>query len=177
MINRIRNIIKLIYLYRLKRRGLKIGLNFHMEKGCNIDANFPWLIEIGNNVTFASWVYLVAHDGASKNIIGYSGIGKILIGNNSFLGTRTIVLPDVKIGNNVVIGANSVVSKDIPDNCVATGIPAKVIMSLDEYRYKLNIKKGICPIYEREFTLNGNITKEKKDKMNKDLENSKGFII
>ena len=40
-------------------------------------------------------------------------------------------MPGVTIGDNVIIGANSVVTKDIPDNCIAVGMPAKIIRQLD----------------------------------------------
>ena len=113
MFGKIRELIKRIYLKRLINRGLIVGNGFQMEKGCNIDANFPWLIEIGNNVTLASWVYIVAHDGASKKQVGYSRVGRITIGNNVFIGARSIVLSNVKIGDNSVVGANSVVTKDL----------------------------------------------------------------
>lgn len=53
--------------------------------------------------------------------------GNCVIGENTFIGTGAIVLPKVKVGKNVVIGAGAVVSKDLPDNCVAVGVPAKVI--------------------------------------------------
>lgn len=43
------------------------------------------------------------------------------------IGAKTMILPDVKIGNNVVIAAGSVVTKDIPDNSIVGGVPAKVI--------------------------------------------------
>ena len=49
---------------------------------------------------------------------------------------KTTILKGVTVGNNVIIGANSLVNKDIPDNCVVAGNPAKVIMSLDEYYKK-----------------------------------------
>ena len=48
-----------------------------------------------------------------------------------------MILPGAHIGNNCVIGARSVVTKDIPDNSVAVGVPARVIKSADEYLEKL----------------------------------------
>ncbi len=56
-----------------------------------------------------------------------SFIGTIEIGDNVFIGARSIILYNVKIGNNCIIGAGSIVTKDIPDNSVAVGVPAKVI--------------------------------------------------
>lgn len=61
----------------------------------------------------------------------------IVVGNNVYIGTNAIILLGVTIGNNVVIGAGAVVTKDIPDNSVAVGVPARVIKTADEYLEKL----------------------------------------
>lgn len=58
---------------------------------------------------------------------------EVKIGSNVFVGAGSIILPGVTIGDRVVIGAGSVVTKDIPDNSVAVGNPAKVICSHDRY--------------------------------------------
>jgi acetyltransferase-like isoleucine patch superfamily enzyme len=49
----------------------------------------------------------------------------------SFIGSNATLLPNICIGNNVTIGAGSVVTKNIPDNCLVMGIPAKVIKELE----------------------------------------------
>ena len=59
--------------------------------------------------------------------------GKIFVGNNVHIGTNAIIMPGVTIGNNVVIGCGAIVTKDVPENSVAVGIPAKVIEGLDDY--------------------------------------------
>lgn len=46
-------------------------------------------------------------------------------------------MPGVKVGNNVIIGAGAIVTKDIPDNSVAVGVPARVIKTTDEYLDKI----------------------------------------
>lgn len=53
------------------------------------------------------------------------GGGGITIGDNVMIGAGAVLLGDLKIGSNVSIGANAVVLQDIPDNCVAVGVPAK----------------------------------------------------
>ena len=53
----------------------------------------------------------------------------IHIGSGCFIGSGAIILGRVTIGDNVIIGAGAVVSRDIPGQCVAAGIPAKVIQS------------------------------------------------
>lgn len=54
-------------------------------------------------------------------------LGRAKIGSYTHIATGAIIFPDVKIGNNVIVGAGAVVSKDLPDNCVVVGIPAKII--------------------------------------------------
>ena len=63
-----------------------------------------------------------------------------MIGNNVFVGAGTIILPRVHIGNRVIIGAGSIVTKDIPDNKVAAGNPARVICDIDAYLEKEKAK-------------------------------------
>ena len=59
-------------------------------------------------------------------------VADIRIGDNVYISTGVTILGPVSIGNNVVIAANSVVIKDVPDNCVVSGVPAKVIMRDDK---------------------------------------------
>ena len=59
------------------------------------------------------------------------GIAKpVTIGNDVWIGANCTILPGVNIGNNVVIAAGAVVTKDVPDNCVVGGVPAKVIKEI-----------------------------------------------
>jgi len=67
--------------------------------------------------------------------------GPISVGNNVFIGIRSIIMPGVHIGDNCVIAAGSIVTRDVPDNSIAVGIPARVIGSVEEYRTK-TLSKG-----------------------------------
>ena len=58
--------------------------------------------------------------------------GKVTLKNNCKIGSHSTVLPGIKIGKNSVIGAHSLVNRDIPDNVLAFGIPAKVVRKLDK---------------------------------------------
>lgn len=108
----------------LRLFGAKIG------KGCiiytslrNFDKFYTHMIKIGNNVTITKNVILLCHDMAK----GKQAIGHIKIGDNSFIGMNSIILPDVVIGRNTIIGAGSVVIKDVPASVIAAGNPARVI--------------------------------------------------
>lgn len=59
--------------------------------------------------------------------------GTITIGDNVFIGSKTIILYDVKIGNNVIVGAGSVVTRDLPDGSVCVGIPCKKIGEFEDF--------------------------------------------
>ena len=64
------------------------------------------------------------------------GVAPVEIGDNVFIGMGAIILPGTTIGDNVIIGAGSIVSKDLPSNSVCVGTPAKMIMTLDDFREK-----------------------------------------
>lgn len=160
----------------LKKKGLVIGDNFSMQDQCIIDGSHAWLIKIGSNVTLAPRTYILAHDASTKRELGYAKIGKVTIGDNVFVGASSMILPGVTIGSNVIIGAGSVVSKNIPDNSVAIGSPAKVIKSYDSYIDFNKNKLKESPKYDYSYTLGGGITEQKKEKMQKDLEGIIGYV-
>lgn len=177
MLGSIRNAFKALYLKRLVKHGLVVGSDFQMEKGCNIDANFPWLIEIGNNVTFASNVCLLAHDGSTKKLVGYSKVGKVSVGDNVFIGYGSIVMPNVHIGDGCVVGANSVVTRSLPNGVVAAGSPAKVLMTVEEFEERTKkVTKSGGGVYGSEF-LRASITYDRMQQMREELDGGMGLIL
>lgn len=105
---------------RLKLDGCVIGENFHAQKGTIIDPRHCWLIEIGDNVTLAPYVHILAHDASTKIPLGYTKIGRVRIGNNVFIGAGSTVLPGVTIGDNVIIGSNKTYHQENPGGCLFT---------------------------------------------------------
>lgn len=101
----------------------------------------PWMITIGDNVHLTAGLKFITHDGGTllfRDRIPDLEITKpIVVGNNVYFGNDVTVLPGVTIGNNVVIGTGAIVTKDIPDNSVAAGVPARVIKTTDEYLEKI----------------------------------------
>lgn len=66
--------------------------------------------------------------GQGVTIGGKSGWYEVpVIGDDVIINAGARILGPVKIGNNVIIGANAVVVKDVPDNCVVAGVPARII--------------------------------------------------
>lgn len=56
----------------------------------------------------------------------------VVIGDDVWIGGNETILPGVTIGNNVVVAAGAVVTKDVPDNCVVGGMPAKIIKTIED---------------------------------------------
>lgn len=103
--------------------------NVNINAECMLIASSD--ITIGKNSTLAYRTLLTtnANPNAPYNELCkiYPPIHKeIRIGDNVWVGAGVIVLPGCRIGNNSVIAAGSVVCSDIPDNCMAAGVPAKV---------------------------------------------------
>lgn len=125
----------------LRRKGVKIGRN------CKVHtvsfSTEPYLVEIGDNVRITSGTEFITHDGAVhvfNREIGGGIFGKIIIGNNVFIGTSCIILLNTTIGNNCIVGAGSVVRGQFPDDSVIVGNPAKVVMrtSVQKLLYRQN---------------------------------------
>jgi acetyltransferase-like isoleucine patch superfamily enzyme len=98
----------------------------------------PYLIALGDNVWITSGCQLLCHDASVIMInIMRSGhrdrVGPIVIGSHSFLGNNVTVLPGTTIGSKTIIGAGSVVTRDIPENSVFAGNPARPIGDFEDY--------------------------------------------
>ncbi|AKB50204.1 Maltose O-acetyltransferase [Methanosarcina barkeri str. Wiesmoor] len=136
---------------------LVFGKNVFIGSNVVIDPGYHWLISIGNNSAITNGVTILSHDGSLSRHTGYTKIGKVSIGSNTFIGVKSIILPGVSIGNNVIIGAGSVVTKDIPDNSVAIGNPAVVVGSIKDYINKHKRMIRTSEVYECQSLLKDNI--------------------
>ena len=108
---------------------------------------YKWMVqhknnlELGKNTDIGAFTYINAKNGVCLqenvqigshcSIYSESTIdkkeGKVTLKRNSCLGSHCVVMPGVTIGENSIVGAFSFVNRDIPDNCIAFGVPAKKI--------------------------------------------------
>ena len=122
-------------------KPFRCDYGYNIEIGDNFFANYNFVVldvgkvRIGNNVQIAPNVglYTAGHPlhPDSRNS-GYEYGIDITIGDNVWIGGSVCVMPGVTIGNNAVIGAGSVVTKDIPENAIAVGNPARVLRYITE---------------------------------------------
>lgn len=124
-----------------KYKGVKIGDRTKLIDNPNWGSE-PYLISIGEDCLISGSVTFITHDMGVRvfnslepglNIRKY---GRITIGNNCFIGMKSMILPNVSIGDNCIVAAAAVVTKNIPDNEVWGGVPARKIMTLSEYKDK-----------------------------------------
>lgn len=92
-------------------------------------------VTIGNHVNLAQGITVTAlnHNFIDTTLrIDEQGISTnpVVIGDDVWIGANAVILPGVTIGRHVVVAAGAVVTKDVPDNCVVGGIPAKVLKDL-----------------------------------------------
>lgn len=163
-LKRLASKVKGAYLHKFKplKYAQLIGVNFSLGEvhlyGRIEWSTEPWLITLGNNVHITDGVRFETHDGGTllfRNQIPDLEITKpIIVGNDVYIGNNVILMPGVKVGNKVIIGAGAIVTKDIPDNSVAVGVPARVIKTADEYFEKI----------QKESLHLGHLKSQEKDK-------------
>ncbi|NMM95240.1 acyltransferase [Bifidobacterium oedipodis] len=128
------------YVAWLRKQGVRIGSHVHLYTpwSIKIDTQRPWMIEIGNNVHITADCSILQHDYSWSVIQHLTGevlgaCGKVHIGNNVFIGQKTVVLRGTEIGDNTIIGAGSVVVGRLEGNAVYAGVPARKISNLDTF--------------------------------------------
>lgn len=121
-------------ILNLKKGGVKIGNDVIIHPESIFDANFPYLICIGNNCVIGAESQLIAHDlTMNKFNNNYTKIGQIRIKDNCIISKRAIILPNVTIGPNAIVTAGSIVNKDIPPNTCVAGNPARFYKTFSEF--------------------------------------------
>lgn len=114
---------------KLRKRGVRVGEN------CEIYAvdfsTEPYLVELGNRVGISGGTKFVTHDGIVWFIRDRRPtaqvLGRIKVGDGTFIGESCIILPGTTIGKDCIIGAGAVVRGEIPDNSIVIGNPGRVV--------------------------------------------------
>ena len=104
--------------------GLDLGYKSDIGAFCYINAKYGVIIE--------DYVQLGSHCSIYTISTIDNKQGSVHLKENCKIGSHSTIMPNVTVGKNSIVGANSLVLKDIPDNVVAFGVPAKVIRRLDE---------------------------------------------
>lgn len=112
--------------------NLKIGKNCWIGKDFSVNGN--GCVEIGDNCDLGPEVAFQTGGHGIGDETRRAGIGESyrqVVGNGTWIGSRVSVINNTQIGNACVVAACSCVTKDVPDNCLVGGVPAKIIRELD----------------------------------------------
>ena len=125
-----------ITIYMQKSRGVKIGNNCHISPYVQLDWLYPNQISIGDNVAIGSNTMIFAHINIGVNEFLKTTkyprqVIHVNIKSGAWINPGCIITSGVTIGKNSILSAGSVVTHDVPDNCVATGNPARIIKKID----------------------------------------------
>lgn len=138
--------------------GVNIGENCWI--GTRYFGSEAYLITIGDHVQITAGVRFFTHGGGwvfRDSYPNFDCFGKIVVGNNVYIGSCAMIMPGVTIGNNVIIGAGSIVTKSVPNNVIIGGNPAKIIGNVNDYLNKIqpfNVGiKGLNIMEKRGFLL------------------------
>ena len=113
---------------------------YNITVGKNFFANHNTVILDGAHVTFGDNVFIAPNCGfytavhpidAERRNAGLEYAYPITVGDNVWIGAGVQVMPGVTIGNNVVVAAGAVINKDVPDNTLVGGVPARVIKTIE----------------------------------------------
>jgi acetyltransferase-like isoleucine patch superfamily enzyme len=110
-------------------RYISIGKNVFINHACSfLDMGG---ITIGDNVLIGPKVNLVSENHPIDPSQRHSLIGKpIIIKNNAWIGASATILPGITVGENSIVAAGAIVTKDVPDNTIVAGNPAKQIKNI-----------------------------------------------
>ena len=112
---------------------------------------YNWIVQnldgfmMGNNTDIGAFSYINALHGVTIedevqigshcSIYSVSTIdnssGKVVLKKNCRIGSHSTILPGISVGKNSIVGAHSLVNKDIPDNVIVHGVPAKIVRKID----------------------------------------------
>lgn len=117
--------VKLSGVRVINRKSVFIGRNV------TFDTNNPHLITIGPKVYITHGCTILSHFLDTSKLKTTFTVGNVTLEENCFLGCNTVICSPVRIGKNSIVAAGSIVTKDIPDNELWGGVPAKFIKKLD----------------------------------------------
>lgn len=130
----------------LRRAGIVVGTPQWVSPRAYFDIGRPNAITIGDGAVISHDVKLLTHDFSLDRVAVHLGAlrageefvryAPVVIGENAFIGMNAIILPGITVGAGSIVGAGAVVTRDVAENTVVAGNPAREICGTAEYLAK-----------------------------------------
>jgi len=114
--------------FLFRRLGMRLGSNVTISSGVTLDYFFPELVKIGDNTIVGMDAMILTHEFLHDRI----RIGSVQIGANCLIAAQSTILAGVTIKDGTTVAAMSLVNKGIPSNCLAAGVPIRIIRQSEQ---------------------------------------------
>ena len=133
----------------LRRRGVFWAMGDHCSIQQNVVVTDPKFVRLGNNVRLSGCT-IFGHDGSVNMLnrafgVNLDRVGPVDLRDDVYVGHGAIILPGVTIGPRALVAAGAVVNRDVPENTIVAGVPAKTVGPLDEYVARLVARTEALP--------------------------------
>jgi maltose O-acetyltransferase len=143
-----------------------VGEGVYIGNGAFLDPDFCFLIRIDDHARISENVTMLAHDGSTRTLVGWTRLAPVVIGERSFVGAGSIILPGVTVGARAIVGAGSVVRKDVEPDTVVAGNPARVVTDHAAFLARHREAVEHRPSWPREgWAVSTGITPERRERM------------
>lgn len=141
---------QLLRIWYVNVWGMDIGQDVKISRSARLDRTNPRGVHIGDHTLVSFDAAILAHDFVDSRMVD------TYIGSHCFIGSRTVIMPGIRIGNHCIVGSGAVVTADVPNNCIVAGNPARVLKTdIITGRWGIRaerflIKEGVIPAAETE---------------------------
>lgn len=160
-----------------RAHGAVIGVDVHLGPDSVLDPPHCWLITVGDRVTFAPRVLVLAHDASTKRALGVTAVAPVVVDDDVFIGAGALLLPGVTVGAGAIVGAGAVVTRDVAPGTVVAGNPAVPVGTTADLLDRHSAALAAVGSYDVTWTAAGGIDAARRTRMRDALTRRRGYVV